>query len=386
MADVTAQAQPVPVAPELVSAPVRARLSWLWATLAHGALVAVAVLVVVRLGYAGNLAQAVSQWDTLWYIKIAIHGYPAAAAPSWAYFPLYPFTIVALDLIRLSPLISGLAVSLVGTMAFAYCLQRLSSLEFGPEGASWAPWLVLMSPFGAFFAFAYTEGLFFALAAGSLLCARRGRFGWAAVLAALATATRPTGIALAPALAVEALRQSGRRWDVLIPRLAWLGTVVVVADLMILWASFRTQHPLVMLTAETRYFGVHLAWPWTGLVTTVRAAFSAPFGPSTSPVGAIAWDFQQELIAAAVGLVLVGWACWKLRPAYSVFMTASFLLAISLNDWRSTGRYELALFPAAFLIVAVTRRAPWLRWILVVLGSASMAYGASMFARGMWLG
>ncbi len=361
-------------------------MSWLLATGSHAALVAAVVLLVVHLGYASNPAQAVTRWDTVWYLNIAEHGYPAALAPQWAYFPLYPLTLAALDLLHLAPLASGLTVSLIATGTFAYCLQRLSTLEFGPEGAGWAPWLVLMSPFGAFFAFAYTEALFFALAAGSLLLARRGRFGWAAVLAALATATRPTGVALVPAIAFEAWRQTGWNWDRLVPRWAWLGSVALVADLLLIWSSLRTQHPLVMLTAESRYFGVHAAWPWTGLIASWQTALGAPFGPGHSAASAVAWDFQQELIAALVGLALLTWSALKLRPSYSLFMGASYLLAICLNDWRSTGRYELALFPAAFAIVAATRAAPWLRWVLVLVGALSMAYGAGIFARGMWLG
>ena len=362
------------------------RFSWLAATLAHGALVAAAVLLVVRLGYASSPSQAVTQWDTLWYLNIAEHGYPAAVAPQWAFLPLYPLTLAALDLLRLDPLASGLIVSLIATAVFAYCLQRLSALEFGAEGAWWAPWLVLMSPFGAFFALAYTEALFFALAAGSLLLARRGQFGWAALLAALATATRLTGVALVPAIAFEAWRQSGRNWGLLVPRWAWLGSMALVAELLLIWASLSTQHPLVMLTAESRYFGVHAAWPWTGLIASWRTALGAPFGPGNSAASAVAWDFQQELIAALVGLALLAWSAFKLRPSYSFFMGASYLLAICLNDWRSTGRYELTLFPAAFAIVAATRAAPWLRWVLVVVGALSMAYGAGIFARGMWLG
>ncbi|MHB8393923.1 MAG: mannosyltransferase family protein [Candidatus Dormibacteria bacterium] len=366
----------------------RARLSWLWATVAHAALVGIAVAVVLWLGDASSFAQALSRWDTVWYVKIATHGYPATVAPAWAYFPLYPVAMSVVDVLDRAPLLSGLLIAFLGTAGFAYCLQRLAALEFGPEGAAWAPWLVLMSPFGSFFAFAYTEGLFFALGAGSLLCARRGRFGWAGILAALATATRPTGLILVPALLVEAWMQSGWSWDGLAPTLAWLGTVPLVGYMMVLATTVRTGDPLAMLTAEGRFFHVHFAWPWQGFAYTWQLAFGrVAYHGVYVPSDIAYWHgaFRPEVAAGLMGLLVVGLAVWKLRPTYAVFMAAAWFLMVSLDFWRSIGRYELAFFPLAFLAIAATRRTPWLRWVLVVLGAISMAYGASVFGRGMWL-
>jgi hypothetical protein len=70
---------------------------------------------------------------------------------------------------------------------------------------------------------------------------------------------------------------------------------------------------------------------------------------------------------------------------YSSIMTLSWLAAVCLGFWRSVPRYEFAFFPFLFLVVLATERARWLRWVILALGAAAMAFGASVFARGLWL-
>jgi Gpi18-like mannosyltransferase len=55
---------------------------------------------------------------------------------------------------------------------------------------------VLIYPFSFYLTAAYTEGLFLTFAILCLLFARQGRWRLAAVMALLAGATRPTGVAL----------------------------------------------------------------------------------------------------------------------------------------------------------------------------------------------
>ncbi|MGH7611116.1 MAG: hypothetical protein ACREN4_03775 [Candidatus Dormibacteria bacterium] len=360
----------------------RRRPSWDWAapTSVHLALAALAIALTLALIGSFTLdgwQRALSGWDSHWYLLLGRQGYPARLGPQWAYFPLYPALIAALVHLGAPALWAALLLSLAGTAALVICLGRLAEIELGPELRSWPAWLLLLSPFGFFFSAAYTEALFFALVAGCMLCARRGRFGWAGVLGALAAATRVTGLFLLLGVLLEALQQAG--WDPrrLNPRaglaaLVPLGTVAYGA-----YSQLRLGDWLAFSRAESLYFGLRLAWPWQGLATT--------WGAATGSSAYLRGAFTPEVVAGLLGVPILALAIWRLRPLYWSFMLLSWLAAVSLTFWRSVPRYELAFFPALLLLVELSRHARWLRWAWVVAGGGAMAYGASVFARGLWL-
>lgn len=194
-------------------------------------------------------------WDSEFYLSIALEGYnsdnirrvngqidpaslpgiwpfaaPEAAAHgqplsmSLAFFPMYPLAIRALSLplsvLGLPPIatatLAGVAVSLLGTLAGMLALYQLAKDELGEEGGLRAAFYLVIFPSGFFLAQVYTEGLFVGLAFWALLLARRGRFGWAAILAVLATYTRAVGVLLALPLLYHWYRSGA--WKQLLPK------------------------------------------------------------------------------------------------------------------------------------------------------------------------
>ncbi len=361
-----------------VRQPIRS-FSWMGAVFSHSALVALGLVLALGGGLSiAGITNALSNWDTHWYLLVAAHGYPSQLAPQWAYLPLYPLLVAVPMFLGVPALVAGLAVSVIAVAVVALLLPRLSADEVGAEGAGWAPWLLLLSPFGFFFAAAYTEALFFALVIAAMLCARRGRFGWACMLAALATATRLGGAALLPALLLELAQQCDWSWARMRGRLLPFLLVPAAGLCLLLVAWLVTGDPLAMVHSESRFFGISLDWPWAGFLTTWGSAIGG------SAVQRAA--FQPEVVSGLLGLPLVLLAAWRLRPLYSVFMGLSWLLAISLDFWRSVPRYEFAFFPLIFLVVEASRgRRAWVRWLLLLAGAASMTYGTTVFARGLWL-
>ncbi len=352
---------------------------WVWPVAAHLALVAAALAVTLLL--VGDFAasgwqQAVSHWDSHWYLAIAQSGYPTQVGPEWAFFPLLPGLVAAVIHLGLRGVEAGLLISLLATALLAYCLDRLGAIEVGPSRSLWVPWLLLMSPFGFFFFAIYTEALFYALVAAAFLSARRGNFMLAGLAGALAAATRVNGIFLVVALLLEALQQAGWSWRRLPRQALWVLAVPCGTLGFALFSWLRTGSWLAVVKAESD-FGIHAAWPWSGFWTTWNSVNG----------GENVWRavFLPELIAGLLGIPILLLAAWKLRPLYSSFMILSWLAAVSLNFWRSVPRYEFAFFPLLFLVVLATERARWLRWVLLVVGAVTMAFGASVFARGLWL-
>jgi hypothetical protein len=105
-------------------------------------------------------------------------------------------------------LVAALIVANLGTLGAFIAVGLLAAGKRGNEPAAWRTLRVFIAyPLTFFLTAAYTEGTFFAFAIGTLFAARRGRWGWAALLAFLASLTRPTGAALLLPLLYEYGRQ-----------------------------------------------------------------------------------------------------------------------------------------------------------------------------------
>ncbi|MGA9284572.1 MAG: mannosyltransferase family protein [Solirubrobacteraceae bacterium] len=159
-------------------------------------------------GALGDLMAApAARWDAAWYLVIANYGYRpqfgAMAASRTAFFPLYPLGVRLLSSLSLAPVIAGVLFSVAALTAGLYGLHRLMDSEAvrlglgeGGESARLVVLLMVFAPMAFYFSAVYSESLYFALSVGVFLCARRGQWAKAAGLAALASATRSTGIVL----------------------------------------------------------------------------------------------------------------------------------------------------------------------------------------------
>ncbi len=169
-------------------------------------------------GWLGNLLVApVARWDAVWYLVIARHGYRPELASFGtgsraAFFPLYPLGVRALSELGAPPIAAGVALSLVALAAALYGIHRLSTMELGrlyrgglahparsshsDDVARLAVLVTALAPMAFFFSAVYSESLYLALSVGLFWCARQGRWGWAGVLGALASATRSAGLVL----------------------------------------------------------------------------------------------------------------------------------------------------------------------------------------------
>ncbi|MEU4691291.1 hypothetical protein [Actinoplanes sp. NPDC023714] len=192
-------------------------------------------------------------WDAKWYEGIAAHGYDTAIAfgdkgtpemSNLAFFPLYPGLSAAVEFVL--PVSTGTAMLLVawgcGLIAAATLYALGSYLRDRMTGILLAAlWAVV--PHGIVLSMGYSEPLFTALAAGSLLATLRKNWLTAGVLCLLAGLTRPTGAAVIAAVGLAALVavvRNPREWrpwaaGVLAPLgllgyMAWVGARLGRAD------------------------------------------------------------------------------------------------------------------------------------------------------------
>nr|WP_236242099.1 hypothetical protein [Streptomyces sp. CC228A] len=197
-----------------------------------------------------GLRDRLLSWDARHFAAIAADGYPAGftytqsgelTGNELAFFPLYPLAIAAVraatgtDAGTAALLTAHLAL-LAATAALYALLARLHGERTALIG------IVLFAgaqPMAVVLTMGYSEGLFTALAAGSLLAAHRRAWLTAGVLASLAGLTRPVAVAATLALATAAVLHMLRARRVAPRALAGVLLGCVGTPAYLLWVGHR---------------------------------------------------------------------------------------------------------------------------------------------------
>src|SRR5439155_5648667 len=158
-----------------------------------------------ELGYATDVW---ARWDSVFFLRIAEHGYDKAAA---AFGPLYPGLVWLVGHILFGQyVLAGIVVSLAAALGSFVLLHRLAEERLGADGARRAVLYLAVFPMALFLQAVYSESLFLLLVLAAFALAERNRFAGAGLVAGLAILTRAAGLALLPALALLAWRHRER--------------------------------------------------------------------------------------------------------------------------------------------------------------------------------
>ncbi|MFC7466908.1 mannosyltransferase family protein [Actinomadura keratinilytica] len=179
------------------------------------------------------LLTAFERWDWHHYLHIARDGYfpgPMGSGATYgdnreAFFPGFPMLLRAVHTVVPHWTAAGLLISLVAGAVAVVALGRTARWYTAhAEAGRRTVLFFLVSPCAVFLVAGYTEALFLALALPAWLAALRHHWALAALLTALATTVRVSGLFLAAALAVHlvaATRAGGRLralpWLALLP-------------------------------------------------------------------------------------------------------------------------------------------------------------------------
>jgi 4-amino-4-deoxy-L-arabinose transferase-like glycosyltransferase len=276
------------------------------------------------------MIDVLTSWDGLWYVDIIRDGYPKDIPPDVTYhvdearaafFPLFPLlarwfdwicpggdSVAALTLNAILGLIAVVLIALIG--------QRLYGERVGRRTAM----LVALFPGSFVLSFAYSEALMVALSAACLLMLMDREWAAAGVFAALATATRPNGLALVVACGVAAFLaiRADRDWRSLSAvLLAPIGFITFQV-----WLGQHTGEAGAWFRVQREAWGEGASFGWTALENTVEAVVR----PLTSPTDTV----TAISVVATVTLLVIAW-----KARLPLFMT--------LYSWAIIG---LMLVPA----------------------------------------
>ncbi|MFD3947102.1 hypothetical protein [Streptomyces sp. NPDC058579] len=312
------------------------------------------------------------RWDSVWYVRIAENGYghqvtlPDGSVHSdLAFFPLFPALERGLSaVLPVDAATAGLLVSWTASLAAAWGIYAVGTHVAGHRAGVVLAVLWGVYPTAFVQSMAYTETLFTALAAWSILAVLRGRWILAGALCAFAGLTRPTAAALIAALGITAVvtvvreRKLSVRMvtGVLLAPLGWLAYVVYVG---------------VRESSPTAYFDVQAAWGNSidGGVALARFIWGLP------PLAALG-------LVAALGLL--GWLvalCVRQKQPLPLLVYTIAVVVISLIGAAYFGSRPRLMMPAFGLLlppaVALVRLRPRNQvLVLTGLALASGAYGA----------
>jgi hypothetical protein len=296
-----------------------------------------------------NLFTAWERWDALWFLQIATDGYSTTDF-SAAFFPLYPLLIRwTSPLVGAHPLAAALVISNLAYFGAMFVFYELTRFEFDEQMARLSVVCLAVFPTSYFFVAPYSESLFLLLAVTSLYAARRQRWEIAGTCAALASATRSIGLALALPLAVEALMQfqaaraerepgRGKRLAVALFWSAFTATGTAVY----LYYWYRTNGDALTPLNDQNGWQRMFSWPWETLRDGTRIAFQF-IGQYSGGYHTLDWIF------VVFSLAVTAWAAIKMRPMYVLYVLAGtavpLFLAFAGRPFMSLPRFLIVLFP-----------------------------------------
>jgi len=338
---------------------------------------------------------AFSWWDGWWYVGISRRGYRFFSADRQspvAFFPLYPLMIREVAGLAGGALRGAFALSLASGLGATVLFHRWCVGKLGPAPARVAVLLLLAYPFAFYLMGAvYADALFLLTAVAAFVALEEDRPVLAGMFGALATATRPVGVALVLGLWVLALERKGvlgrRRFD---PagwgrparrfRPADLGLLLAPAGLAafcaFLWIRF--SRPFAFLdTAGARGWDQPPGFHTWFKVHWVKAVWHGPW--NTGHFGHLLANF----LATAVVAAFIPAVFRRLGLGYGIFVTIAVVAtAVSTKDFVGMGRYTLAAFPCFAVAADMLSRRPRLARAVLAVSAAGLVLAAQLHARG----
>jgi hypothetical protein len=331
------------------------------------------------------ILDVLTSWDGIWYLRITRFGYPSFVPPSITYdepqarvafFPAYPYSVRWLD--RVLPggdTLAALFLNLVLGAVFIVLVGLLTRAWFGVHHARTAMILCAIFPGSFVLSFAYSEALLLALAAATLLALHHERWWIAGALAALASATRPNGVAVVVACAVATGIAVSRKRDyraLMATLLAPLGFIGYQW-----WIDSHADEPRVWFRVQGEAWKEGTSFGLTALRRTLET-FTQPLTSPTDMITAVSF-------VATIALLWVAWKRHRLpstAAAYSAVIVILMLLPATVTARPRFLYTAFPLFIAAAVWFDAPRRREWWPYVvgtgmagLVTLTALYGAYG-----------
>ena len=364
-------------------------------------------------------------WDSVHYRAIATTGYEYindGKGHNVAFFPLFPLIVRGIMLLGLPFEVAGTLVNNFAFLGAIIIVYLWVEEHHGKSAARWSSAVLAWCPFSLFGTVIYTEGLFLLLSTAALRAFDKKQYFWLALCGALATATRPTGIALIPAFLIVAWRQ--RR-----PLIAYVSSLATAVGLLLfsLYCWIRFADPLAFVNAQRGWrptvgfdwqgWGKMLMQISVGTANWKQGSIVDPLHPLLFLIivasAFLLWRFRKKLgevkvrygfcllwlilwlvagdpLINTVALVGGGYLLWHLRNQLSlvtvIYGFCGLGLILNSGGTWSIGRIAYGIVSLAIALGLLLSRYP--RWGYPTIGffTIFLASLSIRFAQHLWAG
>ncbi len=331
-----------------------------------------------------SVSEALRSWDGQWFLAIADGGYagvPAGLVDAFgrrsaetplAFFPGYPTVVRWFASIDggggIGLVTSAFTVTIVSGVVCAYALARIGRHIRGgsPRTGLILVALFAASPMSIVLSMAYSEAMFCALAAWTLVGVLEKRWVLAGVCCTAAGLVRSTGAALVLALGLAVIVAISKRRDGLWP---WLGGMIAPLGLLgyLVWVGTRTGEWDGWFALQQRGWGTG----FDGGAATVRFSLDAlADGRSVLEVVTVA------LIVVAVVLLVIGIVR---KVEWPLLVYSAGVLAMDLASNGLMNSKARLMVPAFTLLIPVALALAKRRPATIVLTLSALAVASSWF-------
>ena len=334
-----------------------------------------------------NLAQMWANFNCRHYLSLAEHGYAYFYTQQlYAFFPVYPFLVRSVVSVVGCYLTSGLIVSHVSLLFAFYFLYKLIHLDFKEKTARSVLWLLLLFPTAFLFGTINAESTYLLFVVLSFYLVRQKKLLPAVLIAALASATKFSGIFLWPAFIIEFWYQNDKNLKKMLKQPS----------------TFLLLFPPLGLFFFMRYQAIHVGNPLAFLET--RPDFAPRFVEkitllyqvffrylkmifTLTPIDPMYFTILLEVFIATLFLVLVILVFKKVRSSYAIFALLSYLTPTLTGSFSSMPRFALSIFPA-FIVLALLLEKPKrkrVKKIYLIISIILSIISVALYTRGYFI-
>jgi Gpi18-like mannosyltransferase len=301
-------------------------------------------------------------FDSHWYQKLAKEGYPKRqftdnVQETWGYMPLYSILLALTSwLFGGNMFYTGIVISNLCTLLGLFVIFKLAQEKFsaGLETVT----LILTCAGSFYLSIVYSEGLFILLTALVFYLSYKQKYGWALIIAGLASVTRIQGCLLFIIPGIEIISHHLRTWYKFIP--AFLVALLPMVAFM-LYLNTTCGEPLAFIKIQHAW-GSTETFPLQGLINLFTVKLTG-----SSLINIMFW-------VMIIVIVLLQYR--KLPLSYILFTLLYFLLSTSNEIVYGTTRYMLGVLP---LFIAVCLSNTYLKQLFLIVNLLFLGITISTF-------
>lgn len=352
-----------------------ARLHPFWRVVLLLALFRVALFLLAYLfaikknGYQGGVFDTIGLWnpvsfDARHYLSIAENWYQPQGEDRFllVFFPFYPIVVRIFHVVFRDYLISGLFVSNVACVFAGYVFYELALIDMDRDTAMRSLKYLCVLPASVLLSAPLSDSLFLLLSVSVMYFARKKNYPAACVLGFFAAFTRLLGVLLFVPVCFEVVadvmrdRREGRtRADETFKRIVDIASLAVIplGLGLYLFINYRVSgNAFQFLTYQAENWQQTPGW----FFHTAGYQFDSLLASfSNGSLSKVLGLWLPNLIFLFGSLALVLAAVKKLRPSYTAYFVAYYLISMGATWLLSAPRYMVAAFPVSLALGLLTK-------------------------------